>query len=143
MTSEWIVAVHAVVFLNHQEKTMTSEEIAENVCTNPARIRKVMAKLKKAKLVQTKEGAAQGGYRFCLDPKAVTLAQILGAVGETVACPSWKSGDPDKNCLISSGMSHVMSGIFAEMDDACLKVLDAITIDTVSRRIFKDDTPFS
>lgn len=48
MTGEFSIAVHALVFLNHhQGEILSSEALAENVCTNPARIRKVMAKLKK------------------------------------------------------------------------------------------------
>ena len=46
MTSEFAIAVHALVYLNHKGETVSSEALAENICTNPARVRKVMAKLK-------------------------------------------------------------------------------------------------
>ena len=72
MTSEFAVAVHALVFLNHKGDTQSSEAVAENVCTNPARVRKVMARLKRAGLVQTKEGL-DGGYHFIKDPARVDL----------------------------------------------------------------------
>ena len=52
MTSEFTIAVHALVFLNHKGTVFSSEGLAANVCTNAARIRKVMAKLKKADLVK-------------------------------------------------------------------------------------------
>lgn len=55
MTSEFTIAVHALVFLNHKGTVFSSEGLAANVCTNAARIRKVMAKLKKADLVKTRE----------------------------------------------------------------------------------------
>ena len=42
---------------------------------NPARVRKVMAKLKKAGLVATKEGV-DGGYHFIKAPAEVTLRRI-------------------------------------------------------------------
>ena len=57
MTSEFTIAVHALVFLSHKGTYYSSEGLADNVCTNAARIRKVMAKLKKADLIKTKEGA--------------------------------------------------------------------------------------
>ena len=63
MTSEFAIAVHALVFLEHKGIVISSEELAKNVCTNPARIRKVMAKLKRADLIRTKEGT-EGGYLF-------------------------------------------------------------------------------
>ena len=37
MTSDYCVAVHALVYLNHKAKVLSSEELAENICTNPAR----------------------------------------------------------------------------------------------------------
>ena len=56
MTSEFTIAVHGLVYLHHKNTVLSSEELAENICTNPARVRKVMAKLKKKNLVETKEG---------------------------------------------------------------------------------------
>ena len=54
MTSEFAIAVHALVYLNHKQETLASVELAKNVCTNPARIRKVMAKLKKKNAISCK-----------------------------------------------------------------------------------------
>ena len=34
MTSDYCVAVHALVYLNHKAKVLSSEELAENICTN-------------------------------------------------------------------------------------------------------------
>ena len=50
-------------FLNHKGTVYSSEGLAENICTNAARIRKIMVRLKKAGLVETKEGI-DGGYLF-------------------------------------------------------------------------------
>ena len=75
MTSEFSVAVHALVFLNHKGTTYSSEGLAENICTNPARIRKVMAKLKKAGLVETKEGI-DGGYHCIEETDQISLHTI-------------------------------------------------------------------
>lgn len=37
MKSDFIVAVHALVYLSHRGCLASSEELAENICTNPAR----------------------------------------------------------------------------------------------------------
>ena len=42
MNSEFIIAVHALVFLYHKQEVVASDVLAENVCTNPVCIRKVM-----------------------------------------------------------------------------------------------------
>ena len=75
MTGEYTIAVHALVYLNHMGTMLSSEKMASNICTNPARVRKVLAKLKRAGLVETREGS-EGGYRFQKDPDQVTLRQV-------------------------------------------------------------------
>ena len=35
MNSSFSIAVHALVYLNHMERVLSSEELARNVCTNP------------------------------------------------------------------------------------------------------------
>ena len=79
MTSEFTIAVHALVFLSHKGTYYSSEGLADNVCTNAARIRKVMAKLKKADLIKTKEGA-DGGYFFHREAREVDLQMIADAL---------------------------------------------------------------
>ena len=70
MDSSFNLAVHALVCLSHSGRSLSSEALAENICTNPARVRRVMAGLKKAGMVETREGL-DGGYRLCADPAAL------------------------------------------------------------------------
>ncbi len=135
MTGEFSIAVHALVYLNHKAKQISSEELATNICTNPARVRKVMAKLKKAGLVSTKEGNV-GGYRFDLDAATITLQQVALAVGEEFVGTSWRSGDCDMKCLIASGMADIMDGIYAQMGKQCQDFLASYTILTIDQMIF-------
>ncbi|MEG2329856.1 Rrf2 family transcriptional regulator [Anaerorhabdus sp.] len=51
MNSDLVVGIHAMVFLHHKKGTISSESLADNICTNPARVRRVMAKLKKAGII--------------------------------------------------------------------------------------------
>lgn len=139
MTSEFSVAVHALVFLNHKARVLSSEELAENICTNPARVRKVMARLKKAGLIETKEGA-EGGYSFRLPPESVTLRRIGEALNLSFVSSSWRSGDVDHACLISSGMAGVMEEIYGELNEQCKKRLEQITIQTIDGRIFPENS---
>ncbi len=135
MTSEFSVAVHALVFLNHKGCCVPSELLADNICTNPARVRKIMAQLKKAGLVETREGA-EGGYRFTGDPAATTLSQIGEALDARYVCANWHSGDVDKECLISSGMGAILDGIYDDLNEVCRAHLAAITIDAIDKKIF-------
>lgn len=140
MTGEFAMAVHALVYLNHKQTTLSSEELAKNICTNPARVRKVMALLKKDNLVSTREGGA-GGYAFLLDPTSVTLKRVADAVGARFVSAAWRSGDTDMECLVASGMADIMDGIYGELDDLCRVRLSNITIQDIDRIIFGGDAP--
>ncbi len=135
MSSDFTIAVHALVFLNHKGRNVCSEELAQNICTNPARVRKVLAKLKQAGLVETKEGLG-GGYCFQLLPGQVTLEQVLAALGEEVVSASWHSGSAEQACLIASGMAGIMDQLYGGMDQAARQYLMQITIADVDHKIF-------
>ncbi len=136
MTSEFAVAVHGLVYLNKKKTTISSEELASNVCTNPARIRKVMAKLKKAGMIVTKEGL-EGGYHFIKDPAQVNLKQVCDALEVTFVSSSWKSGDENMPCMISSGMSGVMDDIYGELNELCRIRMEKITIKDIQEKLVK------
>lgn len=135
MTSEFSVAVHALVFLNHRAQVISSEQLAQNVCTNAARIRKIMAKLKKAGLVDTKEGI-DGGYLFPCDSHEVNLCMIAEALEAAFVSASWRSGNAEKDCLIASGMAGVLDDIYMDLDRTCHERVKRITIADLDKKIF-------
>lgn len=137
MTGEFAIAVHALVFLKHKDATLPSDVIAENVCTNPARIRKVMACLKKKGLVETREGI-RGGYHIGENASKINLAQICDALSEDAVKATWKSGNSEMTCMIASGMAGVMDEIYEELNAACRKKLERITIQSIEDQIFKN-----
>lgn len=139
MSGIFTIAVHALVYLNRHEEIISSEELAKNICTNPARIRKVMAMLHRANLVKTQAGA-RGGYSFCGDPESITLQAVCRAVEDSPVPAGWKSGEIDTPCMIASGMSGVLEEVRAELNEACFERLAAITIADINRKIFFDDT---
>ena len=81
MDSSFNLAVHALVCLSHSGRSLSSEALAENICTNPTRVRRVLAGLKKAGMVETREGL-DGGYRLCTDPAALSLRQVAEAINK-------------------------------------------------------------
>lgn len=135
MNSEFIVAVHAMVFLHHKAQTLSSEVLAENICTHPARVRQVMAKLKKAGLVETCEGRARGGYTYT-KTKQVTLGQISEALGVQFADAAWRSGNLEMECRVASGMAGYMDGLYGELNRRCRDYLDKITVADVEKTLF-------
>ena len=135
MTAEFPLAVHALVYLLHCGETVSSGEIAKNICTNPARVRKVLSLLHKAGLVEAGRGKGSG-YRALPSCGERTLLQLLDVLDQRVVELSWRPGEVDRDCLISSGMGAVMDGIYRDLDDCCRERLRLIRIADVSDRIF-------
>jgi len=128
MNSEFVIAVHSLVLLAHRPDGMaTSEEIAENVCTHPARVRKVLSCLRKHGCIDTREGPG-GGYRLLGQPGEVTLADVYRALAAGSLAPSWCSGDPEKECIVSSNMAEVMNAVFCGADRQIEQYFEGITI---------------
>lgn len=137
MTGDFNLGVHALVFLNHKGDYQNSEQLAENICTNPARVRKVLSALKKASLVETREGGG-GGFRFILPPEQVTLCQVADALETRLVSAGKASGSVDMECLIASGMGALMDELSAELEQLCRERLKITTIADMDRRIFGD-----
>ena len=127
MNSDFIVAVHAMTFLCHKNQLLSSEELADNVCTNPARVRRVMSKLKKAGLVKTREGRTGGGF-FSDTAGNVTLGEISAALDVDFAEFNWRSGDEDRDCMICSGMSDYMDMISKAINQRCSEYLSEVKV---------------
>lgn len=135
VTSDFTIAVHSLVFLAYlPDRMASSEEIAHNVCTNPARIRKIMSCLRKSGLVSTKEGIG-GGYILSANPDEVTLAQIYRPVSQGKLKPNWCTGDPERECQISSNTQVVMDEIFDDAEIHLENYLNQMTISSVLEKI--------
>ncbi len=137
MNSDFCVAVHALVYLEHKKSQVSSEELAENICTNSARVRKVLSKLKKAGIVSTREGA-EGGYRLEREAQKLSLSMVAAALDVSFVEMNWRSGAYDKPCLIASGMADVMDDMVQNLNDLCKKQLDNMTVSQIVDRLFKD-----
>lgn len=137
MDSTFSIAIHALTYLNHKNCSLTSEELAENICTNPARVRKVMSALGKAGLIESKAGHV-GGYCFTGEADKLTLESVATAMETHFVSAAWRSGDMDMDCLVASGMSDIMDGIYLQLDTLCREKLRNITIGDIDRRIFAD-----
>lgn len=135
MNGEFNAAVHGLVYLNHKGNMVSSEALAANICTNPARVRKIMAKLKKAGLVGAKEGP-EGGYSFLGDPAKTSLRTVAEAVDAQFVSHGWRSGADDMECLIASGMADLLDGIYDQLERLCLERLGRVTIADLDGRIF-------
>ena len=136
MDSSFNLAVHALVCLSHSGRSLSSDALAENICTNPTRVRRVLAGLKKAGLVETREGS-DGGYRLCADPVSLTLRQVAEAVNARFVDCAWRSGDIDRDCAICSGMAGVMDALYRQLNEQCAAYLSRLTVADIEKELFE------
>lgn len=138
MNSNFTIAVHCLVYLAYLPGHMASSEaIAHNVATNPARIRKVMSALRNEGFVKTKEGV-RGGYMLGEDPGNITLGRVYEVIARGALQPSWQTGDPEGGCPVSSNTQGVMTHIFKEAEDSYASFLHQITVAAVLLKIKAD-----
>lgn len=135
MKSDFSVAVHALVYLSVKGCTLSSDALADNICTNAARVRKVMARLKKAGLVGAREGS-EGGFCPQVPPAELTLDRVAAAVDTAFVESGWHSGAADRNCAICAGMAGVMDEIYADLDAGCRRRLAGVTIADIEDLLF-------
>lgn len=134
MPSEFIIAIHVLVYLRKHQKQLSSEALAVNVCVNPVRIRKVLSKLKKAGLVETKTGM-NGGYYVEMGSEKMTLKQVYDALNTPIFHTSWRTGDTDNECMVSSGMSHVVDNLSEGLEKSCQDYLATLTIQDILKEL--------
>ena len=136
MDSSFNLAIHALVCLSHSGRSLSSEALAENICTNPTRVRRVMVGLKRAGLVETREGS-DGGYRLCADPARLSLRQVAEAVNARFVDCAWRSGDIDRDCAICSGMAGVMDALYRQLNEQCAAYLSRLTVADIEKELFE------
>lgn len=136
MNSELIIAIHALAYLEHCKCSATSERLAKSICTNPVRIRKVMAVLKKEGMITTKEGN-NGGYQLSKKASEITLKDVSEALAIPLIKANWHSGTLNKTCMIASGMSEVVDDLTKAMQEQCLTYLANISIMDISEKLMR------
>ena len=140
MNSDYCVAVHAMVYLNHHRTVCSSGQLAQNICTHPARVRRILARLCQKQLLTAEPKGPRGGYRFTGQGSQVSLADIAAALDISFAEANWHSGDSSMDCLIASGMSSLMDEVFMDLNQCCYARLKKITIADLDNRLFGDQT---
>jgi Rrf2 family protein len=127
------VAVHALVLLARSPGTVTSAFLAGSVNTDPTCLRKVLAALARAGLVQAHEGR-DGGYRLARSAAEITLADVYQVVsGEPLLWPNPAAANP--RCPISVAMGPALAEIAADAEAQFQEALARRTLADVADRV--------
>lgn len=127
MDTKFSVAVHVLILTSQSPMPMNSEQIAESVGTNASYVRKILALLKKAGIVNGRQGV--GGYSLNAAPEQLTLLCIYQAVSEQnephILDIHQNSSD---QCIVGRHIAPVLTDLFTEVEQAFAHALAKKTL---------------
>jgi len=118
--------LHVLLHMARNNKTYTSDEIAQMLSTNPVVIRRTMAGLKKAGFIHSEKGP-KGGWSLVEDLSKITLFDIYNAVGEpTIFAMGNERVNPD--CAVERVVNAALDDAMNQAQTILLTQLKAITL---------------
>ncbi|MDY3917405.1 MAG: Rrf2 family transcriptional regulator [Candidatus Limivivens sp.] len=127
MDTKFSVAVHVLILISESPTTINSDQMAESVGTNASYIRKILALLKKAAIVDGHRGIS--GYRLIIAPKQLTLLQIYQAVMEEPKIHLLDiHQNPNDQCIVGHHIKPVLTDMFSDMEHGFARLLASKTL---------------
>jgi Rrf2 family protein len=122
--------LHAILHMAEQDRPMTSEELAAHMTTNPVVIRRIMAGLRQAGIVQSAKGHG-GGWTLDCDLEQISLKEIYEALGspEFFAIGN-RTESP--GCLVEQSVNAALDGAFKDAEALLIARLGEITLAQLS-----------
>jgi Rrf2 family protein len=137
--SRLTVAAHALTWIGLYQRrgheVATSEQIATSVNTNPVVIRRLLAELSKAGLVDSRRGAG-AGWMLARGLAAITLLDVYRAV-EPGPVFALHRATPDPECVVGHGIGPVMAAVYDDVETALRRELAGTTLEDVLRDVLK------
>ncbi|MFE1962506.1 Rrf2 family transcriptional regulator [Streptomyces sp. NPDC059479] len=136
--SRLTIAAHALAWMELNSKRYgreitTSEQIAGSVNTNPVVIRRLLAELRKAGLVESRRGAG-AGWTLARELESITLLDVYEAV-EPGALFALHRATPNQECPVGFGIRPTMQGIYAGIEETVRTELARTTVADVLRGV--------
>ncbi len=137
ISSQFSIAVHILCLLEiDKDNLCTSEWIAGSVNTNPVIIRRILGKLKKAKMVEVKAGS--GGATLLKDVKLISLYDVYKAM-EVVSSGNLFNfhESPNPLCLVGANIHNALGENLTRAEKKLEEELQKTTIDDLVKIINK------
>lgn len=136
MDTKFSVALHILTMISESKDTLSSQALATSVGTNASYIRKVIALLKNAGLIQSHQGKM--GYQLSKSPKDITLLNIYFATQEISHIslfPVHQNNSPD--CPVGKHIQGAVSPLFASAEAQLEKELAQQTLENVIDNLYQ------
>ncbi|MFE7127654.1 Rrf2 family transcriptional regulator [Streptomyces sp. NPDC057617] len=137
--SRLTIAAHALAWMELNKRQgheiATSEQIAESVNTNPVVIRRLLAELRRAGLVESRRGAG-AGWMLARELESITLLDVYEAV-EPGTLFAMHRATPNQECPVGFGIRPTMQGIYAGIEETVRGELARTTVAGVLRGVLE------
>ena len=121
------VATHILTLLVFcGPEALTSDFIAGSVNTNPVVVRRLLARLRRARMVKSQSGPG-GGWQLLRDPGELTLGEVYGAVEEGALFPPG-AAEPNPACPVGRNIQQALDGILQDAQRALVGTLARTTV---------------
>ena len=127
MDTKFSVAVHVLIMISESPNPLNSDQMAASVGTNASYVRKILALLKKAEIVDGHRGIS--GYSLTVAPEQLTLLQIYQAVMEEPKIHLLDiHQNPSDQCIVGRHIRPVLTGMFLDIEEAFARMLSVKTL---------------
>ncbi|WP_437730935.1 Rrf2 family transcriptional regulator [Sorangium sp. So ce1335] len=131
-SGRFAIATHALALLAQAEESCASDALSASINTNPAFLRRILARLAQAGLIEAREGRA-GGYRLARPAASIRLNEVYAAVEpEGAIAPS--PCEPSAKCPIGAGIQRAFDEVAAAANEGLLRGLAHKTVADIARR---------
>ncbi|MGK4003149.1 Rrf2 family transcriptional regulator [Sorangium sp. So ce1036] len=131
-SGRFAIATHALALLARADACCASDELSSSINTNPAFLRRILARLSQAGLIEAREGRA-GGYRLARPAKEIRLSEVYAAVEpEGAIAPS--PCEPDTRCPIGAGIRRAFDEVAEAANEGLLRGLSQKTVADIALR---------
>lgn len=127
MDTKFSVAVHILIMISESPEPINSDFMAKSVGTNASYIRKILALLKKAGIVESHKGISR--YSLCVSPKELTLLSIYKGVNDEseIHILDIHQNANDK-CIVGKHIKPVLEDMFESVEQSFFDSLENKTL---------------
>ncbi len=127
MDTKFSVAVHVLILIAESPAPINSDQMSESVGTNASYIRKILALLNKAGIVEGHRGIS--GYKLMIAPEQLTLLQIYQAVLQQPQVHLLDiHQNPSDQCIVGRHIKPALTDMFADLEGAFARCLSGKTL---------------
>ena len=138
MDTKFSAAVHILILISESSTPTTSEQMAASVGANASYIRKILALLKRAGIIDGRRGVS--GHTLTAPPEKISLLAVYQAVTEQAEISLLDMHqNPSDRCIVGRHIRPVLADMFADAAQAFAHSLSSKTladcIDNIRKRI--------